>query len=170
MSRGGAGSGRAARGLGRFFGALTGRATLPLVAAGVAGALMAVQGTLNSVLAKVVGLLEASFVVQVLGGVTAALLLYLFRLGQGSMAAVGGAPWYSLLGGPIGLAIVYGVAFGIGQAGVARATTAIIIGQVSTAVLIDSLGLFGAEMVPFRWTKLAGVVLLAVAGWLMLRR
>gem|GEM_PF-153900 len=145
-------------------------ALLPLLAAGVAGALMAVQGTLNSVLSKVIGLLEASFLAQLLGGAVAALLLYVLRLGSGNIAALGRAPWFTLLAGPIGLAIIYGVAFGISKVGVAPATTAIIIGQVSTAVLIDSFGLFGAERVPFCWTKILGVVLLAGAGWLMLRK
>jgi transporter family-2 protein len=131
---------------------------------------MAVQGTLNSVLSKVIGLLETSFLGQLLGGAAAAVLLYVLRLGSGSLAAVGRAPWYTLLAGPIGVAIVYGVAFGIGKVGVAPATTAIIIGQVSTAVIIDSFGLFGAPQVPFHWTKVLGVALLAAAAWIMLRK
>ncbi len=157
-------------GAGGIIGRLTDAAVLPLLSAGVAGALMAVQGTLNSVLSKVIGLLETSFLAQVLGGVAAALFLFVFRLGSGSLSAIGKAPWFTFLAGPIGVAIVYGVAFGISKVGVASATTAIIIGQVSTAVLIDSCGLFGAEQVPFCWTKVAGVALLALAGWLMLRK
>jgi len=156
--------------LGGLLARLGGDGALPLIAAGVAGSLMAVQGTFNSVLGKAIGLLETSFLVQVLGGVAAAVLLFGFRLRGGSFGAIGEAPWYTLLGGPIGLAIVYLVAFGIGRAGVANATTAIIIGQVGTALLIDCLGLFGAPPVPFRWTKLLGVALLALAGYLMLRK
>jgi transporter family-2 protein len=149
---------------------LGGGSALPLISAGVAGSLMAVQGTFNSTLSKAIGLLETSMLVQVLGAVTAAALLWGFRLGRGTWGAIGEAPWYTLLGGPIGLAIVYLVAFGIGRTGVANATTAIIIGQVSTALIIDCLGLFGAPPVPFRWTKALGVALLALAGYLMLRK
>ncbi len=155
---------------GGLLGRLTDAAALPLISAGVAGALMAVQGTLNSVLSKVIGLLETSFLAQVLGGVAAALFLFVFRLGGGDFGAIGKAPWFTLLAGPIGVAIVYGVAYGIGRVGVANATTAIIIGQVSMAVIIDSCGLFGAEPVPFCWTKVIGIALLAAAGWLMLRK
>lgn len=157
---------------GGFMAKLTaGGHALPLGSAAVAGALMAVQGTLNAVLSKFIGLLETSFLAQVLGGVAAAVLLYVLRLGSGSLGALrDGVPWYTLLAGPIGLAIIYLVAYGISQSGVAAATTAIIIGQVSTAVLIDSLGLFGAQHVPFCWTKVLGIALLAAAGWIMLRR
>ena len=43
--------------------------TLALAAAALSGALMAVQGTLNAGLGKVLGLLEAAFVVHVVGAV-----------------------------------------------------------------------------------------------------
>jgi transporter family-2 protein len=149
---------------------LGGPGALPLASAALAGGLMAVQGTFNSVLSKAIGLLETSLLVQALGMLTAAVLLWVFRLGSGNWGAISQAPRYTLLGGTIGVAIVYLVAFGISRAGVANATTAIIIGQVSTALLIDSLGWFGVEPVPWRWTRLLGVALLALAGYLMLRR
>lgn len=165
------GGGPAAAASGWMASLTAGGRTVPLLSAALAGALMAVQGTLNAVLSKFIGLLETSFLAQVLGGLAAAVLLYVLRLGSGSIGALrNGVPWYTLLAGPIGLAIIYLVAYGISKSGVAAATTAIIIGQVSAAVLIDSCGLFGAEQVPFCWTKALGIALLAGAGWIMLRR
>jgi transporter family-2 protein len=56
----------------------------------------------------------------------------------------------------------------IPRVGVALATTAIIVGQVATALLIDHFGWFGLEKMPFTWWKAAGLVLLAAGARLML--
>ncbi len=56
----------------------------------------------------------------------------------------------------------------IPRLGVASATTAIIVGQVLTALCIDHLGCFGLDKVPFTWTKLLGLALLAAGAWLLL--
>ena len=53
--------------------------------------------------------------------------------------------------------------------GVAPATTAIIVGQVATAALIDHLGLFGMEKLGFEWLNGLGLLLLAAGGYLLLR-
>ena len=58
--------------------------------------------------------------------------------------------------------------FSIPKLGVATATTAIIVGYVTTATLVDHFGLFGLQKIPFTWTKLIGVVLLAVGAKFML--
>ena len=55
--------------------------TLALAAAALSGALLAVQGTLNAGLGKVLGLLDAAFVVHVVGAVFGGGLL-LAGLGQ----------------------------------------------------------------------------------------
>lgn len=141
---------------------------LALIYAAVAGIMMAVQGSLNSALGKVIGLLEATFVVHLLGTVTVAVLLFGLQLGQGSLGKFAQAPWYSYLGGIIGVVIIYGVVASIPKVGVALATTAIIVGQVSAALLIDHFGLFGLEKMPFTWIKLIGLALLAGGARLML--
>ena len=135
-----------------------------------AGLTMAVQGVWNSVLGRAVGLLEATFIVHVVGIVTVLLGLYVFRLGEGDLSKITQAPLYTLLGGVLGVLIVYGVIFSIPKLGVAIATTGIIVGQVSTALLIDHFGLFGMERIPFSWFKGAGIVLLAAGAKLMLMR
>ena len=66
--------------------------------------------------------------------------------------------------------IIFGVAASIPRAGVANATTAIIIGQLITALLIDHFGLFGLEKVPFTFWKGLGLACLAAGGYLMFCR
>jgi transporter family-2 protein len=141
---------------------------IPSLLALIAGALMAVQGSLNSALSRISGLLEATFIVHLTGTIAVILLLFVGRLGKGNLASMVHAPWYTWLGGILGVAIIYTVAASIPRLGVATATTFIILAQVSTALLIDYLGLFGLEKAAFTWIKFLGAVLLAIGAKLIL--
>lgn len=133
------------------------------------GVLMAVQGSLNTALSKAIGLLEATFVVHITGTAGVMVVLFLFKLGKGNLAAWSTAPWYAYLGGLVGVAIIYLVAASIPQVGMANATTAIIVGQVLTAIAIDHFGGFGLDRAPCTWGQLAGLVLLAIGAKMLLR-
>jgi transporter family-2 protein len=142
---------------------------MPLILALVSGILMAIQGTLNAALSKVIGLLEATFVVHITGTVVVLLLLFVFRMGKGNLAAISGAPWYAYFGGLIGVFIIYLVAASIPSVGAANATTAIIVGQVLTAVIIDHFGAFGLARLSCGWNQVLGLVLLAIGAKLLLK-
>ena len=139
------------------------------VAAG-AGVLMAIQGSLNGALSKIIGVLEGNFILHAVGLVIVAILLFLCGLGRGDLSRVGEAPWYLYLGGVINVAIIYGVMFAIAQVGAGNATTAIIVGQLAMAMVVDWFGLFGLEQTDMTWTRGAGVALMGVAAKLMLSK
>lgn len=143
---------------------------LAIILAALSGVFMAVQGSLNSGLSKVTGLLEATLIVQ-LTGAAAILLIFAGKcLGKGcDFWAMFAAPWYAYLGGVIGVFIVYLVAASIPAVGVANATTAIIVGQVLTAIVIDHFGAFGLERMPCSWHQLLGLALLAIGARLLLK-
>jgi len=143
---------------------------LALAIACLAGVTMAFQGAINSGAAKIIGLLEATFIVQAVGLVAAAVLLFVFRLGEGSLARLPDASWLPYVGGILGIAIIYGVMRSIPKAGVAPATTAIIIGQVLTAALIDHMGWFGLSKIPFNWWRILGTLLMAGGAFLLLKK
>lgn len=134
----------------------------------ISGALMAIQGSLNTVLGKVIGLLAATFVVQFVGA-SFTLLLLLCKVQRAQWDLLGEAPWYTYLGGLLGIGIIYLVVLSIQKVGVAPATTMIILGQVTTALLIDHFGLFGLEEISFHWHKGLGVVVLALGAYLLLK-
>lgn len=142
--------------------------TLALLLAFVSGILMAVQGALNSGLSKVIGLLETTFVVHITGTILIMLLLFAMKMGKGNLAAFGDAPWYVYLGGAIGVGIIYLVAASIPKVGAANATTAIIVGQVLTAIIIDHFGMFGLAQISYGWHQILGLILLAIGGKLLL--
>ena len=138
-----------------------------LAAAAASGVAMAFQGAVNATAAKAIGLWETTFVVLASGTALTGAGLAL-GLSRGGMARLGTAPWWSLLGGPVGPVITAAVAYGIRRAGAVGATTAIIVGQIGTAALIDHLGWLGIERILFSPLKLLGIALLAVGAWILL--
>ena len=142
---------------------------LALLLACSSGVLMAVQGSLNTVLSKVIGLLEATFIVQLTGTIAVAVIIFLLKMGKGNLYALPEAPWYSYFCGIVGVAIIYLVAASIPEVGVANATTAIIVGQVLTAIIIDHIGAFGLAQLAFGWTQLAGLIFLTIGAKLLLK-
>lgn len=130
---------------------------------------MAIQGSFNTALGKVIGLLEATFVVHIVGSLSI-LLLLMCGIGEGQWKMMNRAPWYTYLGGILGVLIVYGVVSSISKVGVAAATTAIIVGQISTAALVDHFGWFGLTPIPFNIWKGVGLVLMAISAWLLLHQ
>lgn len=142
---------------------------LAIALAVVAGIAMALQGSMNSGLAKIIGLLESTLIVHGTGTLVTFLLIFVLRLNKGDFGKMNQAPWYLYLGGLIGVLITYGVVASIPKLGVASATTLIIVGQVSAAFLIDCFGLFGLEKVAFTWYKLIGLGLLAAGARVLLQ-
>lgn len=144
-------------------------AQLPAMGLGaLAGLLMAVQGTLNTQLAKTVGRVEALLVVQAVGVLAAGFLLFPLGLGNGGLARLGQAPWFTLLGGILGAGIVFAVVGAMSRLGIATATTSILVAQILTAALIDHFGLLGAERLPFGWFKIVGLLLFAAGARILL--
>jgi bacterial/archaeal transporter family-2 protein len=137
-----------------------------IVFAALAGSLMAIQGTFNSILGRIIGLLEGTFSVHLIGAIAAGILMLIF--GNGNFSKAGSVPWFVWLGGLIGVAIIFGVAVSIPKLGVGVATTAIIAAQLLTAYIIDHFGLFGMERIPFNVWKLGGITLIVVGAKILL--
>lgn len=144
-------------------------AVLALIIAAVSGIAMAIQGSLNTALSKTIGLLAGTLVVHIIG-TGFALILLLGGIEKAHWQEAFSVPWYNYLGGLIGVGIVYGVIASISKVGVAAATTAIIVGQVSMAVLVDHFGWFSLETVPFTIWKGIGIVLITISVWLLLHK
>ena len=136
----------------------------------LAGMLMAVQGSINGQVSKVIGTLEGNFLMHSVGLAIIFLLLFVVGIGDGDWRRLPELPWYGYLSGLINVVIIYGVMVSIPRLGAAPATTAIVAGQVATAALVDWLGLFGLEKTPFSYTQAAGVAVLALGVKLLLTK
>jgi transporter family-2 protein len=142
--------------------------SLPFLVAAISGIAMAVQGTINSSLSQKTSLLSATLIVHIIGTLVALITVLAWRTPILKYNWIS-VPWDLYLGGILSVLIVGLVAISIPKVGVCNATTAIIIGQVSTAVLIDHFGWFG--MVRLAWTpsQLLGVALFAAGAKLLFR-
>lgn len=142
--------------------------SLPFLVAAISGIAMAIQGTLNSSLSQKTSLLSATLVVHIIGTLVAliAVLAWRIPLLKHHWFAV---PWYLYLGGVLSVLIVGLVAISIPKVGVCNATTAIIIGQVSMAVLIDHFGWFGMSRLQWNPWQIVGIGLFAAGAKLLFR-
>ena len=141
---------------------------LAVVLTACAGGLVALQAPINAGLGKATGSLPAALVSFAVGSLRLAGVVVL----SGKAAGLGSTfdvSWYYLLGGLLGAAYVTTallVVPAIGAGGVAAAT---VTGQLTAAVVVDRLGLFGLDQVPLNFARLAGVALLLAGTYLVLR-
>lgn len=133
----------------------------------IAGAAIAIQSALNNMLTKYTGVWTTNSVVHGSGLIVAACIMLL--LGKNQLAAISAAPWYSLLGGTLGVCIVASVIFAITQLKVGFTITILVVSQVVAATLIDHFGLLGSPVVLMDWKRALGICLL-VAGALLIKK
>jgi bacterial/archaeal transporter family-2 protein len=142
-------------------------ATVLAVSAGLAGS---VQVALMSRLGERIGVFEALGFSTLLTAVLAfALLLVLRRSAAGYERALH-QPWWMLMGGVMGLLIVFTVTYAGPRIGVAATVGILIAGQLAMGAAIDRFGLFGSEKIPLHWPRLFGIGLLAIGAALSLRK
>ena len=124
----------------------------------IAGAVMSLQGVINTRLTERVGILEANLFVQ--GTAFLLSLLAMLIFGRGNPAAVKGTKWVYLIGGVLGLVITVTVILSIKGLSPTAAVSIILIAQLLTAALIDLFGWLGTEKMPFGWQKFVGLALM----------
>ena len=78
-------------------------------------------------------------------------------------------PWYYFTGGALGAAYVTTVLVSVRTLGAGGVTAATIAGQLSTAVLLDRLGVLGLLEKQVTFARVAGVALLAAGVFLIVR-
>jgi bacterial/archaeal transporter family-2 protein len=146
-------------------------ATVAALAVLIAGMGVAVQATLLSIIGRRVGVLSATTMAALVGLVGIAVVTLLSTRTFDSVVAAFRQPtWLWLIGGVLGIAILAVLTFGRPHLGTFGTIALLIGGQLAASVLIDSLGLFGVDRVPFTLARGAGLALLAVGAVLALRR
>lgn len=142
---------------------------LALGAAALSGLAMTLQGTFNALVGKRVDLPAMILVVHVTG-LALGVLVYLLWGKPRLLSALAGVPWYALLGGVLGVAIIAGVAYALARTGIALGVSVILTAQLITGVVVDHFGLFGTERVTAGWPRLLGTFFLIAGARLMLWR
>jgi len=143
--------------------------TVALFVAAAIGGVLAAQAPLNSALGRIVGGVQASVVAL---GVSFAALLLLCALAGGfsGIGRLGEAPLHVAVGGGlIGAVYVGSIVWTVRALGAGGLTAATIAGQLALAVVIDHFGWLGVARSPITAGKLAGIALLALGTWLVVR-
>lgn len=133
----------------------------------ISGALMSIQGVLNTEVTKQTSIWVSAGWVQLTAFFTC-ILLWFFADKSPVGAILQVRPWYMLAGGVIGAFITYTVIKSMDGLGPAKATLLIVITQIIVAYGIELFGLFGVDKAPFEWKKLIGA-LIAIAGIVIFR-
>jgi transporter family-2 protein len=142
-------------------------ATTLAVAAGIAGS---IQVSLMSRLGERIGVLEALGFSTLLTAGLAVLILLVARHSAAGYERALHQPWWMLLGGVMGLLIVFTVTYAGPRIGVAATVGILIAGQLAMGAAIDRWGLFGSERIALHWPRVLGIFLLAVGAALSLKK
>ncbi len=124
----------------------------------IAGIFISFQGVFNTRVSEKIGLWETNTIVMGSGFFIAALLMFIF--GNGSLENIGEINKLYLLGGVLGVAIVFCVMKGIALLGTTYSIAIIIITQLIMCSIIDTLGLFENPPIRFDFTKPLGVAIM----------
>lgn len=124
----------------------------------VAGMLMSIQGVFNTRASEKIGLWETNLLVHGSGFLLTIVLFFI--IGNGQLNKIASVNKIYLLGGIIGVAIIFSVMKGVSAIGPALANMTILIAQLLLAYSIEAFGIFGTKAIGFEWQKIAGVLIM----------
>jgi bacterial/archaeal transporter family-2 protein len=135
----------------------------------VVGGLIALQAPINSNLGKTVGTFQAAFLSFAIGTVVLAAIAALAKGGFSEVGQARHLTWYYLTGGVLGAIYVTTVLVTVRHLGAGGVVAATIAGQLTMGVIVDQLGILGVEKDPVTVTKIAGVLVLALGVFMIVR-
>ncbi|MCI8950800.1 MAG: DMT family transporter [Lachnospiraceae bacterium] len=139
-----------------------------IVIALLSGALMSIQGVLNTEVTKQSSIWTAAGFVQ-LSAFLLCGIMWFFSGRQPIGALWQVEPKYMLLGGLLGALITYTVIRSMDSLGPAQAALLIVVSQIIVAYGIELFGFFGVEKAEFEWKKLLGAGI-AIAGIIIFKK
>jgi transporter family-2 protein len=137
------------------------------VLAGLAGA---VQVAIMSQLGDRISVAGALAFASLFTAVAAFLILVVAQRSVRAYAEAFHQPWWTLMGGLMGLLVVFTITYAGSRIGVAATLGILIAGQLVAGAAIDRWGLLGSPRIPLVWPRLLGIVLLGIGAALSLKR
>jgi len=132
-----------------------------------AGSMITVQSVLNSALGARTGNLGSVLILTIVSIILLVGLIFLFPGTAEFKNTPGFAEWYLYAGGLLGVVILAAPIFLIPRIGATSTLTAIVIGQLGLALLIDQFGLFGFPRIDINLARVAGLTLLVAGAFLI---
>lgn len=126
----------------------------------ISGISMSLQGVFNTRLGEKIGVWETNMLVQASGLLLTSIILIFF--GKGSFKNIKEVNKLYLLGGVLGVIIIFTVMKSIGSMGTTYGIAIILIAQLLAAAAIDAFGLFGSNKVAFNSKEFIGVFVMII--------
>ncbi|MGA9533712.1 MAG: DMT family transporter [Anaerolineales bacterium] len=136
------------------------------------GLAIGLQATLSSRTGGLIGHVRTGVLTNVVGGALAMIIAAVWM-------ARGGLDWRQVpvpaglmlaTSGALGILIVTGSAFALQRIGVAAGVATLILGQLLVSVIADTSGIGNVEPIPLTVQRVAGLLVMAVAVYLLLPR
>lgn len=143
-------------------------ALLVIIFSGIA---IGTQSSLTTAAAKITGATLTGLLVNFAGGIISGLFLLVIYLRQGNVSFSAINPptlWLIIISGLLGIGIIAGIAYALPKIGVLAGLSSIIAGQMAVAVVVDTFGLTGGDPIPLNWSRIGGLILLALGTWAIL--
>lgn len=135
----------------------------------IAGSMITIQSVLNSALGRKTGNFGSVFILTIVSIIVLLLLMALFPTTANFRDLPGVGEWYLYLGGILGVVILAAPIFLIPRIGATSTLTALVLGQLFLALIIDHFGLFNFPKIEINLVRVIGLILL-VAGAFLIRR
>ena len=139
-----------------------------LVIALFSGLAIGVQSSLIGTAGKNLGAVLTGLLVNTIAGIAAGLLLVIIYFQQGNIdfSAIQIPTLRAIIiAGLLGIGIIMGIGYALPKIGVAAGLSMIITGQMIVGVIVDTFGLSGGQPIPLNWSRIVGLVLLALGTW-----
>ncbi len=133
----------------------------------LAGSLITVQSVLNAALGERTGNLGSVLILTFISILVLSLLIIVFPQTTNFKRIPGVSDWYLYLGGVFGVAILAAPIFLIPRIGATSTLTAVVVGQLVLALLVDHFGLFSFPRIEMSVTRILGILLLVAGAFLI---
>lgn len=133
---------------------------MPIIFAIISGISMSLQGIFNTKLGDKIGLWETNVIVQASGLILT--LIITFFIGKGNYKELKDINKLYLLGGALGVIIIFTVMKSIGGVGATCGIGIILVAQLLSAALIEAFGLFGNDKVNFGLKEILGIAIMVI--------
>lgn len=128
-------------------------ALIPLIIiAAVGGIAITLQAQFMGLMDKNIGTLESVFITYGSGGLLIGTAMLVNK--GGNLSAWRSVPWYVLSAGVLGLVTAF---------------TILVASQFIVGALLDHFGILGADLRPLDFTRLAGIGVMLLGVWLIIR-
>ena len=138
-----------------------------IIIAAIGGIAVTLQAQFMGLMDKNIGTLESMFITYGVGGLLIGITMLINK--GGNLSAWGSVPWYALSAGVLGLIIVGTIGYSTPRLGLVTTLTILVASQFIVGALLDHFGILGADLRPLNLTRLAGIGVMLLGVWLIVR-